>query len=104
MAGKIHALCTRRYLKGRDWYDLLWYRTPVPPVDPNLSLLQAALDQTQEENSWPAGEWRDRVLRRLRMLDERAMQEEVGPFLERARDRELLTAELIAAALRRETT
>ncbi len=102
MAGKIHALCTRRYLKGRDWYDLLWYRSPVPPIDPNLSLLQAALDQTQGETSWPASQWKDRLFQRLRMLDERAMQREVTPLLERPQDRELLTAEFIAAALRRE--
>ena len=25
MSGKIHALLCRPYLKGRDWYDLLWY-------------------------------------------------------------------------------
>jgi predicted nucleotidyltransferase component of viral defense system len=103
MAGKIHALCTRRYLKGRDWYDLLWYRTQSPPVTPNLSLLQSALDQTDQQRSWPAGEWKNRVLRRLRMLDERAMQKEVAPLLERAQDRELLTAEFITAALRRES-
>ena len=24
-AGKIHALLCRNYMKGRDWYDLLWY-------------------------------------------------------------------------------
>lgn len=103
MAGKIHAIGTRRYLKGRDWYDLLWYRTQSPPVDPNLSLLQSALDETERERSWPAGEWKDRVLRRLRMLEERAMQKEVTPLLERAQDRELLTTEFIAAALRRGT-
>jgi hypothetical protein len=99
MAGKIHALCTRRYPKGRDWYDLLWYRTPSPPVDPNLSLLQSALDQTQRENSWPASEWEDHVLRRLQTLDEKQVRRDVTPFLERVEDRELLTADFIAAAL-----
>jgi len=24
-AGKIHALLCREYLKGRDWYDFVWY-------------------------------------------------------------------------------
>jgi predicted nucleotidyltransferase component of viral defense system len=31
-AGKIHALLCRNYVKGRDWYDFIWYasrRTPV---------------------------------------------------------------------------
>ncbi len=25
MAGKVHVLVTRKYPKGRDWYDLLWW-------------------------------------------------------------------------------
>jgi len=40
---KIHALLCRAYLKGRDWYDFNWYIKNR--VEPNLSLLQAALVQ-----------------------------------------------------------
>jgi hypothetical protein len=40
MAGKLHALVTRGYPKGRDWYDLAWYRAKRPPITPNLTLLQ----------------------------------------------------------------
>lgn len=47
MAGKIHALITRKYAKGRDWYDLVWYRARRPAVEPNLEFLQNALDQRQ---------------------------------------------------------
>jgi predicted nucleotidyltransferase component of viral defense system len=43
-AGKIHALLCRRYLKGRDWYDFIWYTARRTPV--NYRLLAAALDQT----------------------------------------------------------
>ena len=42
-AGKIHALLCRGYLKGRDWYDFIWYTARKTPV--NLTLLSAALDQ-----------------------------------------------------------
>ncbi len=35
MAGKVHALMTRNYSKGRDWYDLLWYLSHRPPTAPN---------------------------------------------------------------------
>ena len=49
MAGKIHALITREYPKGRDWYDLLWYRGQRPAMAPNVTQLQNALDQTQGE-------------------------------------------------------
>lgn len=42
-AGKLHALLCRRYVKGRDWYDLLWFIERK--VSPDLPLLAAALDQ-----------------------------------------------------------
>lgn len=42
-AGKLHALLCRNYLKGRDWYDFIWYTARRIPV--NHRLLSAALDQ-----------------------------------------------------------
>lgn len=42
-AGKIHALLCRNYLKGRDWYDFIWYTARKTPI--NHTLLSAALDQ-----------------------------------------------------------
>lgn len=43
MSGKIHALLCRPYIKGRDWYDLLWYVSEE--VRPNLLFLKNALFQ-----------------------------------------------------------
>ncbi len=42
-AGKLHALLCRDYLKGRDWYDFIWYTARRTPI--NHKLLSAALDQ-----------------------------------------------------------
>ena len=42
-AGKLHALLCRNYLKGRDWYDFVWYTARRTPI--NHTLLSAALDQ-----------------------------------------------------------
>lgn len=40
---KLHALLCRPYIKGRDWFDLLWYiRNGALP---NLGLLQNAVQQ-----------------------------------------------------------
>ena len=47
-AGKIHALLCRDYLKGRDWYDFLWYTARRTPI--NYTLLSSALAQ--------AGPWK----------------------------------------------
>ncbi len=42
-AGKIHALLCRDYLKGRDWYDFIWYTARRAAL--NYTLLSSALDQ-----------------------------------------------------------
>lgn len=43
MSGKMHALLCRPYVKGRDWYDLLWYISEG--TSPNLVFLKNALFQ-----------------------------------------------------------
>jgi predicted nucleotidyltransferase component of viral defense system len=43
MSGKIHALLCRPYVKGRDWFDLLWYISEE--VRPNMLFLKNALFQ-----------------------------------------------------------
>jgi len=52
-AGKIHALLCREYLKGRDWYDFIWYTARKTAV--NHDLLSSALGQL--------GPWQDRHVR-----------------------------------------
>src|SRR3990167_539116 len=46
-SGKIHALLCRNYMKGRDWYDFIWY--VAMKTDINYPLLSSALYQT---GSW----------------------------------------------------
>ncbi len=47
-ASKSHALLCREYMKGRDWYDFLWYVSRGIKI--NYALLSAAIDQ--------AGPWK----------------------------------------------
>ncbi len=42
-AGKIHALLCREYIKGRDWYDFIWYTSQG--VNINYQFLASALKQ-----------------------------------------------------------
>lgn len=42
-AGKTHALLCRNYVKGRDWYDYLWYISKNVKV--NLEMLENTLNQ-----------------------------------------------------------
>lgn len=45
-ATKLHACFFRRYTKGRDFYDLLWYLTKG--IEPNYTLLNNAIEQTHK--------------------------------------------------------
>ena len=90
MAGKLHALLTRGYPKGRDWFDLLWYRSRRPPVEPNMPFLQHALDQTQGADRYRAADWRRLLRTRLADLETGILARDVAPFLERPADAALL--------------
>jgi len=102
MAGKIHALLSRRYTKGRDLFDLSWYLTRPDRPSPNFDLLQNALAQT----GWRGprvepGTWRSILLERVTSLDWPAVLRDVEPFLEDPRDRQLLDRDLLLSELRR---
>ena len=99
MAGKLHALLTRRYAKGRDWFDLVWYRSRRPPVAPNLEMLQQALEQTQGAGRRRAADWRDLLRARLADLKTRVLVRDVEPFLERPADAALLERANLEAVL-----
>jgi predicted nucleotidyltransferase component of viral defense system len=83
LAGKLHALLMRSYTKGRDVYDLFWYRTKHRELLPNFLLLNNALHQTQgdfievnEDN------WLEILGQRVRALNWKAVENDVLPFLE----------------------
>lgn len=101
MAGKLHALITRKYPKGRDWYDLIWYRAQRPSPQPNLVLLQNALDQTEGSGTLDSAKWEDYVKDKLMTLDIPKLRADVQPFLERTGDADLITRDNLEAVLRR---
>lgn len=99
MAGKVHALLTRRYAKGRDWYDLMWYRGKRPPTEPNLIQLQNALDQTQDGEALHAEDWHSEIRKRVKAINCDSLVNDVKSFLERPQDASLLTEENILSIL-----
>lgn len=99
LAGKLHAAITRKYAKGRDWYDLLWYLSQRPPVEPNLPLLQCALDQTKGAGRCDAHAWGALVRERLASIDMTAIASDVRPFLERPEEARLLTTDNLMGLL-----
>jgi hypothetical protein len=101
LAGKLHAILQRPYLKGRDVYDLLWYLgDPGWPV-PNLTLLNNALRQTGWDG-WPMTEsnWREAVRNRLQTMAWDRVVADVRPFLEPSANLDLLTLENVLRILR----
>ena len=99
MAGKLHATITRAYPKGRDWYDLMWYRGHRPTIEPNLVLLQNALDQTQGLGTYRADAWKDLCLDKLDSIRASQLADDVRPFLEDRRDADMLSRDNLVAAL-----
>jgi len=99
MAGKLHAVIARPYMKGRDWYDVVWYCSQRPPLLPNLLLLQNALLQTPATQELRAEKWADHLRNKIETLNTEALLRDVGPFLERQEDRHFLTRENLLTLL-----
>jgi predicted nucleotidyltransferase component of viral defense system len=100
LAGKLHAVLTRNYTKGRDLYDLAWYLADDSWPEPNLLQLNNALIQTGWDGDVATtGNWRRMVAERLESVDWRQAQQDVSPFLEREQDVALVSQDSVLALL-----
>ncbi len=84
-AGKMHALLCRAWrnrVKGRDWYDLVWYLGHCPQL--HLSHLEARM-RSSGDWSLPEALDREKLFERLRLsiskLDVARARQEVEPFV-----------------------
>ena len=100
LAGKLHAIIQRPYLKGRDLYDLLWYLSDPAWPPPNLTLLNNALRQTgwtgvalTEQN------WRETVRARLETVAWDRAVADVRPFLDPSASPDIVTRENVLSVL-----
>lgn len=92
LAGKLHAILQRPYLKGRDLYDLIWYLSDKNWPEPNLVLLNNALSQTNWDGSNLTLEnWRKIVHSKIEKASFEQALEDVRPFLGSSEDIGLLT-------------
>ena len=91
-AGKIHALLTRPYTRGRDYFDLSWYLSRNKGLEPNFVLLKNALTQTDYKKKFPeSGNWRQVLMEKLKKTDWETIQSDVKNFLENPNDLEALS-------------
>jgi hypothetical protein len=81
-AGKSAAVLAREYSKGRDFYDLLWYLSREPRIEPNRELLRNALRQTAPVLAdAAAADWRAALRERIADVDWDDVRRDVAPFL-----------------------
>ncbi len=93
-AGKIQAIFTRKYTKGRDLFDLIWMLASPEWPEPNFILLNNALKQT----GWKGQvinqkNWKDIVAEKVKEKNWKNAVDEVVPFLERDSEKYLMTLE-----------
>ncbi len=82
-SGKVHALLCRGYLKGRDWYDFIWYTSLG--IGLNYEFLSSAINQAgpwQDQNimadkPWVVGEIKKKII----SLDWEQAAEDVRRFV-----------------------
>lgn len=84
-AGKISALLFRQWqrrVKGRDWYDFLWFIGKNTPL--NLVHLQARMEQIKKRDSQEPlslEEVKELIHRKIDLLDLDLVKEDVAPFI-----------------------
>lgn len=84
-AGKMHALLCRRWknrVKGRDWYDLVWYCAYHPDI--HLEHLEERMRQSGHwDKAVPldAKKFNNMLLNGIKSLDIKQAKEEVLPFV-----------------------
>jgi predicted nucleotidyltransferase component of viral defense system len=84
-AGKMHAALCRNWqkrVKGRDWYDVIWYIQNDIPV--NLSYLRERMKQTKhlgKEEKLEKQELLDRMHAKIDQIDWNAAREDVVNFI-----------------------
>ncbi len=84
-AGKIHAILYRNWksrIKGRDWYDLLWYLARKTPV--HLAHLQARMEQSEgvtRPTPLTLAELKQLLMTKISIIDLEQAKSDVLPFV-----------------------
>jgi predicted nucleotidyltransferase component of viral defense system len=93
-ATKIHACFFRKYIKGRDFYDLIWYLGKK--AIPNFELLNNAIEQTEKKRmDLNAKNFNDFLKERLARIDFTKVRKDIERFIEDKSELKLLDRDLI---------
>jgi len=97
-ATKLHACLYRRYTKGRDLYDFIWYlgRKTLP----NFALLNNAILQTQGTNpNINAENLKPFLLEYVRKIDMEKARRDASPFLREPSELRLFDQDILVDAI-----
>ena len=82
-SGKCHALLCRKHIKGRDWFDFIWYIQHN--TAPNFNFLKHALEQYgpyQGQHIEISTEWlKNELSKKIKSLDWQMVADDVKKFL-----------------------
>jgi len=94
-ATKLHACFFRRYTKGRDFYDLVWYIGKK--IKPNYSLLNNAIKQTEGRDlGLNEQNLKEFLLKALAKVDFDLVKRDVERFLEDKSELKLLNFDVLS--------
>jgi predicted nucleotidyltransferase component of viral defense system len=97
-ATKLHACFFRKYLKGRDYYDFVWYLGKR--IKPNYTLLNNAIKQTQgDDPGITESTLKGYLLKNIEKVDFKAARGDVERFLEDKSEIDLLNFEPIKSTI-----
>jgi len=82
-AAKLAAVLTWPYTKGRDVYDIFWFRSKWKEMSPNYRLLNNAIGQKQDEfTRLNEDNWLEIIHKKIQSLKWKDVKNDVSPFLE----------------------
>jgi predicted nucleotidyltransferase component of viral defense system len=84
LAGKMNALLTRSYIKGRDYFDIYWIMSLNAKIVPNIALLNNALAQFKNPVIVTAENWAPMILKVIEGSNMTIISKDVAPFIEKS--------------------
>jgi predicted nucleotidyltransferase component of viral defense system len=105
LAGKLHAVLCRKWkkrVKGRDWYDLVWFVSRHPEV--RITHLESRMRQSGD---WPdddrltPGKLEALLVRAVEELDVEQVREETAPFVRDQAALEVWSRDFFSEVLKR---
>ena len=97
-ASKLHAFLFRKYAKGRDYYDLLWFLAKKTPV--NYALLSTAAEQTEgKKYHFDVTVLKRQLIEKIAQTDFHKVSSDAAIFMSNKAEREYFKKEYFIGAV-----